>query len=104
MFCGGDVREGAAEGVYLAVAECGKVRGEGDVLRAEATEPGGDGGVFTLPGVAVGLGLHEAAGEAHEGGVGEEDEQGAHLSGVAAVPKGVEVALWGAGSGSLTAA
>ncbi len=67
-------------------------------------EPEADGsGVAVELGVAASLALDEAGQEVADGGVVEEHEESPELGGVPPVLEGVEVALGGAGTGSLAA-
>lgn len=97
------VHEGAGEEAGLAAAE----RGEGDGrwgVGGEMAEPEADGGgVAVEVGVAAGLAGDEAGEKLAEGGRVEEDEEGPELGGVLPMLEGVEIALGGAGAGSLAA-
>jgi hypothetical protein len=98
------VEEGLGEEAGLAAAEPGEGDGGRGSLRVEVVEPEADGGgVAVEVMVAAGLAGDEAGEEVAKGGGVEEDKEGPELGGVPPVLEGVEVALGGAGAGSLAA-
>ena len=98
------VGEGVGEEAGLAAGELGEGDGRWGGIGVEVVEPEADGGGVALElAVTAGLASDEAGDEETEGGGAEEDEEGPKLGRVLAVLEGVEVALGGAGAGSLAA-